>query len=333
MKIGIYCGAEAYDRVLQPIVDRLVPKMRRHGASVTVMHDLDHIEDIDLLYSLPLADKYNIGIANEFIALAQEASSQTRPVINNPIAHAVTCDKAYFSRALKAKNIPTPDFVFSENIDDVHDLLERYGLLIIKRRDDLGGAGHYILYPGGMVKRGKRKLHLRLGEKTGETRDEFVWSPPYYAQQYISGLNGANDYVLRTYVVGNDVVLATGRKKDGVKRPEHSIVNIRTGARFFNDRFDDNLGQISLNIANITGFETGVVDFVFDGDRKPYAIEADCDGFRFYVGRPYILGFDERFDKAIAKRMIEIGHGSEYRLPILPVDGELKIGEMGFLDL
>ena len=90
--------------------------------------------DVDLVYVLPCD--------------AQEKLKQLeaeRLVINSIRAQEIAIDKIATSRLMVENNLPTPETVISQTPDAVVQMLERYGIALLKSTNLCGGVGHRIL--------------------------------------------------------------------------------------------------------------------------------------------------------------------------------------------
>lgn len=250
-----------------------------------------------------------------------EQLSRTLPLINSYASQAAAMNKIETSRRLVKNNIPTPETVISNNFSDIADLINEKGTIMLKYPFGCAGFGHFVVYKDGGIAatttKGRypieeRSDHLVIGEETVV--------PPYYAQEFISfkGDTRSNDRVFRLYVVGDKVRMATLRIKDGVEKPEESIINIAQGAHYeFIRDIEPGMASAALRVADVVGFDVGVVDLLVSSTGKYYVIECDCDGRYSAVDRKFseLPGFSNNFNfnRMIAQRLVDIGNGGGYR--------------------
>ncbi len=266
--------------------------------------------DVDLVYVLP-CDEQN--------ALRQLESE--RLVINSIRAQKIAIDKIATSRLMVENNLPTPETVISQTPDAVVEMLDRYGIALLKSTHLCGGVGHRILRrEGGAIttRRGDQAYQVAFGERNRLLDQTLVLAPPYYVQQFVGTTAQTNDRVYRMYVVGDRVVMGTMRVKEGVDSAEKSIINVATGARYeFLETLDEEMVSLALRLADLIGFEIGVVDFLRDSSGRPLIIEADCDGCHLFICRKFQeapgYGAPYNFNAYLVKRLAEIVGGASHR--------------------
>ena len=75
--------------------------------------------------------------------------------------------------------------------------------------------------------------------------------------------------------------------------------------------------SLALRLADLIGFEIGVVDFLRDSSGCPLIIEADCDGCHLFICRKFQeahgYGTPYNFNAHLVKRLAEIVGGALYR--------------------
>ena len=266
--------------------------------------------DVDLVYVLPCDE--------------QETLKQLEAellVINSMRAQEIAIDKIATSRLILENNLPTPETIISQTPDAVVKMLDRYGIALLKSTNLCGGVGHRILRREGNVittRRHDQTYQIAFGERNRLLDQTLVLAPPYYVQQFIGGTAQTNDRVYRMYVVGDRVVMGTMRVKEGVDTAEKSIVNVATGAHYeFLQTLDEEMASLALRLADLIGFEIGVVDFLRDSSGGPLLIEADCDGCHLFICRKFQeahqYGTVYNFNAHLVKRLAEIVEGAPYR--------------------
>ena len=266
--------------------------------------------DVDLVYVLPCDEQETL---RQFEA--------ERLVINSMRAQEIAIDKIATSRLMVENNLPTPETAISQTPDAVVEMLDRYGIALLKSTNLCGGAGHRILRgKGGTITTRKRDqtYQVAFGERNRLLDQTLVLAPPYYVQQFIGTPEQTNDCVYRMYVVGDRVVMGTMRVKEGVDTAEKSIINVATGAHYeFLQTLNEDMASLALRLADLIGFEIGVIDFLRDSSGHPLIIEADCDGCHLFICRKFQeapgYGPAHNFNAHVVKRFAEIVGGASYR--------------------
>ena len=266
--------------------------------------------DADLIYVLP---------CDELDTLKQIEAEQV--VINSVRSQEIAIDKIATSQLIIEDNLPTPETVISQTPDAVIDILDRYGIAILKSTNLCAGVGHRILRrEGGTITTRRRDqiYQVAFGKCNRIFDQTLMLAPPYYVQQFIGTTVQANDRVYRMYVAGNKVVMGTMRVKAGVDSAEKSIINAATGARYeFLQMLDGEMVSLALRLADLIGFEIGVVDLLRDPSGRPLLIEADCDGCHLFICRKFqeAAGYSTpyNFNAHLVKRLTEIADGAPHR--------------------
>ena len=266
--------------------------------------------DVDLVYVLPCDEQEKL-----------RQLEAERLVINSIRAQEIAIDKIATSRLMVENNLPTPETVISQTPDAVVQMLDRYGIALLKSTNLCGGVGHRILRCEGKAittRRRDQTYQVVFGERNRLLDQTLVLAPPYYVQQFVGTTAQTNDRVYRMYVVGDRVVMGTMRVKEGVDTAEKSIINVATGAHYeFLQTLDEEMESLALRLADLIGFEIGVVDFLCDSSGRPLIIEADCDGCHLFICRKFqeVHGYDTpyNFNAHLVKRLAEIVGGASYR--------------------
>ena len=310
MKIGLLYEP-AYWFLLEDLVRELEGEIRLIGGQshrlTTAMLDQT---DVDLVYVLPCDEQERL-----------KQFEVDRLVINSIRAQEIAIDKIATSRLMVENNLPTPETLITQTPGAVVEMLDRYGIALLKSTNLCGGAGHRILRrEGGTITTRRRDqiYQVAFGECNRLLEQTLVLAPPYYVQQFIGTTAQTNDRVYRMYVVGDKVVMGTTRVKEGVDTAEQSIINVATGARYeFLQTLDEEMVSLALRLADLIGFEIGVVDFLRDSSDHPLIIEADCDGCHLFICRKFqeAHGYNTpyNFNAHLVKRLAEIVGGTSYR--------------------
>ena len=310
MKIGLLYEP-AYWFLLEDLVRGLEDEIRLIGGQSyqLITATLDQT-DVDLIYVLPCDEQEKL-----------KQLEAERLVINSIRAQEIAIDKIGTSRLMLENSLPTPETVISQTPDAVVEMLDRYGIALLKSTNLCGGAGHRILRrEGGTIttRRRDQTYQVTFGERNHLLDRTLVLAPPYYVQQFIGTPAQTNDRVYRMYVVGNRVVMGTMRVKEGVDTAEKSIINVATGARYeFLQTLDEEMVSLALRLADLIGFEIGVVDFLRDTSDRPLIIEADCDGCYLFICRKFqeAHGYNTpyNFNAHLVERLAEIVDGASHR--------------------
>lgn len=310
MKIGLLYEP-AYWLLLEDLVRGLEHEIRLIGGQSyrLTTETLDQV-DTDLVYVLPCDDHQTL-----------KRIEAGRLVINSVRSQQIAIDKIATSRLMLKHNLPTPETVISQTADPVVEMLDRYGIALLKSTNRCGGMGHRILRrENGTIITQKRNqtYQVAFGEHNRLLNQTLVLAPPYYVQQFIGTTAQTNDRVYRMYVAGDRVVMGTMRVKQGVDTAEKSIINVATGARYrFLETLDEEMASLALRLADLIGFEIGVVDFLCKPSGHPLIIEADCDGCDLFICRKFQAAFGYgapyNFNAHLVKRLAEIVGGAPHR--------------------
>ena len=310
MKIGLLYEP-AYWFLLEDLVRELEHEISLAGGQSyrLTIATLDQT-DVDLVYVLPCDEQETL-----------KQIEAERLVINSTRAQEIAIDKIATSRLMLENDLPTPETVISQTPDSVVEMLDRYGIVLLKSTNLCGGVGHRVLRrEGGTIttRRCDQTYQVAFGERNRLHDQTLVLAPPYYVQQFIGTIAQTNDRVYRMYVVGDRVVMGTVRVKKGVDTAEKSIINVATGAHYeFLQTLDEEMESLALRLADLIGFEIGVVDFLRDSSGHPLIIEADCDGCHLFVCRKFQethgYGAPYNFNAHLAKRLAEIVGGASHR--------------------
>ena len=266
--------------------------------------------DVDLVYVLPYDEQESL-----------KQLEAERLIINSIRAQEIAIDKIATSRLMLENNLPTPETAISQTPDAAVEMLDRYGIALLKSTNLCGGVGHRVLRcEGGTIttRRRDQTYQVVFGERNRLLDQTLVLAPPYYVQRFIGTTEQTNDRVYRMYVVGDRVVMGTMRVKAGVDTAEKSIINVATGAHYkFLQTLDEEMESLALRLANLIGFEIGVVDFLCESSGRPLIIEADCDGCHLFVCRKFqeASGYGARhnFNAYLVERLAEIVEGASHR--------------------
>ena len=292
MKIG-FLYEPAYWLLLEKLIHDLEREVRLVGGESFRLSSADlERACVDLIYVLPC----------DRIETLKQVEKRLL-IINSTQSQEIAIDKIATSRLLIDNGLPTPQTIISQTPEPILKALDDFGILLLKSVNLCGGAGHRVLRRRGgqiLTTSRNRTYQVVFGARNQIRDGTIMLGPPYYAQQFIGGATAqANDRVWRMYVVGKRVVMGTVRVKEGVDTPEKSIVNVATGARYeFLENLDAEMENLALRMADLIGFEVGVVDFLRNRSGQPLIIEADCDGRYLFICRKFqeAAGYGNRYN-------------------------------------
>ena len=183
MKIGLLYEP-AYWFLLEDLVRELEHEISLVGGQsyrlTTAMLDQT---DVDLVYVLPCDEQETL-----------KQIEAERLVINSVRAQEIAINKITTSRLMVENNLPTPETVISQTPDPVVEMLDRYGIVLLKSTNLCGGVGHRVLRrEGGTIttQRRDQTYQVAFGERNCLLDQTLVLAPPYYVQQFI-GTNSTN---------------------------------------------------------------------------------------------------------------------------------------------
>jgi len=254
----------------------------------------------------------------------KETPSFGSKVFNSYHANDLSRDKMKCSQLFLTQGIPTPDTLLSASGYELFNFVKKHTTIILKYRYGSGGRHLFVLSntESGIIAEGHTGEYytgfdenLTFTDVNSGRRRRLMG--PFYAQEYVFRHHSAlNTEVCRAYVIGNEVPFCAIRKKNDVVTLGDSIVNIANGAHY--EIYTPSQSEISvaLKVAEIIGFEVGVVDFLYDVDGNMKVIECDCDGRRSNIDRKFTLSsrpLGEDYNTMILKRIEEIGSGANFR--------------------
>lgn len=206
------------------------------------------MEDLDLFFS------YNAGQQGPFQMYLYQTLSSMIPTINNYAAFELTEDKFRTAHLLKTHQIPTADHIVcnKNNIEQVKEHLRFWqGKAICKPVNGWGGNGIIKL-------ESERDLDLLLPYITMQN------APQFYIERVIE--NDYTDY--RIDIVDGKYVACYGRKaaKGSWK------TNITSGGCVMKREPTQEVIDLALKAANITGLEVAGVDIIYDIEHQEYVV-------------------------------------------------------------
>ncbi|PST92486.1 ATP-grasp domain-containing protein [Photobacterium jeanii] len=244
------------------IEKKIVAQLNERDVEVITGLDLNHasahngsifcnghaMEDLDLFFS------YNAGQQGPFQMYLYETLSSMIPTVNNYASFELTEDKFRTAHLLKRHNIPTADHIVcnKHNIEQLREHLRFWqGKAICKPVNGWGGNGIIKL-------ESERDLDLLLPYITLQN------SPQFYIERVIE--NDYTDY--RIDIVDNKYVACYGRKAaKGCWK-----TNVTSGGSVMLREPSQEVIDLALKAAKVTGLEVAGVDIIYDIEHQQYVV-------------------------------------------------------------
>ena len=205
------------------------------------------LNQIDLFFS------YNAGEQTDYQKYMYKALDKIIPTINNYNAFELTEDKFHTSFILQNHGIYTADYelCFKQNNDYLEYIISKWDKMVYKPTDGYGGAGiTKIDTPSSMD-----MLNLLIQQ---------IHLQNIYIEKFIDYDN--TDY--RIDIVNNQFVNCYGRRaRDGGWK-----TNIGSGGSVFLREPNDEVVNLALQAAKITGLEIAGVDIIYDREKEQYIV-------------------------------------------------------------
>ncbi|MDD7804503.1 MAG: ATP-grasp domain-containing protein [Endozoicomonas sp. (ex Botrylloides leachii)] len=206
------------------------------------------MEDLDLFFS------YNAGQQTQYQMYLYEMLDRFIPTINNFQSFALTEDKFKTSHLLRRHGINTPDYCLCRrnNLDALRtSMIDWGGRAVYKPTDGWGGTGIVRLESEaalGMLQPFINQLQTQH----------------FFVERYI--VNDHSDY--RIDVVDGEFIGCYGRKapKDDWK------TNITSGGSVIIREPNDQVIELAIKAAKVTGLEIAGVDLIYDQEREEYVV-------------------------------------------------------------
>lgn len=205
------------------------------------------MEDLDLFFS------YNAGEQTVYQTYLYEELDRHIPIINNYKAFALTEDKFKTARVMRANDIATAEFFlcYRDEPHRVHDILGKWGKMVFKPVDGWGGVGMVLIDKPEVLDAVLPFLH--------QTNFRF-----FYVEKFID--YDGSDY--RVDVVDGEVVGCYGRKvKEGGWK-----TNITSGGSVILREINQEIEELALRAAKVSGLEIAGVDIIYDREHEKYIV-------------------------------------------------------------
>ncbi|MGY5449510.1 ATP-grasp domain-containing protein [Agarivorans sp. MS3-6] len=246
----------------EDIQNQIISKLAKRGISVITGLDLAHasakngeiicngiaMEQLDLFFS------YNAGEQTPYQLYLYQAINKLVPTINNYEAFSLCEDKFLTAYALNQAGIRSPDYRLF-NRDDISGLRETVrewdGRVVYKPTDGWGGTG--------IVKiEDERSLDVLVPFLNR------LDVPHFYLEKYIN--YDKSDY--RVDIVDGQYIGCYGRKA-----PTDSWkTNITSGGSVITRHPSDDVIELAIQAAKVTGLEVAGVDLLYDLDAEEYVV-------------------------------------------------------------
>lgn len=246
----------------EEIQNQMIKQLAQKGINVITGLDLAHasaqngeivcngvtMEALDLFFS------YNAGEQTAYQLYLYQAINKLVPTINNFDAFSLCEDKFLTAYALNQAGIRCPDYrVFSrDNISGLRDTVREWnGRVVYKPTDGWGGTG--------IVKiEDERSLDVLVPFLNR------LDVPHFYLEKYIN--YDKTDY--RVDIVDGQYTGCYGRKA-----PSDSWkTNITSGGSVITRQPTDDVIELAIQAAKVTGLEIAGVDLIYDLDAEEYVV-------------------------------------------------------------
>lgn len=244
------------------IQNRIIMQLAKRGINVITGLDLARasaqngeiicngvaMEELDLFFS------YNAGAQTPYQMYLYQAINKLVPTINNFEAFSLSEDKFLTTYALNQANIRCPEYrVFNrEDISGLRDTVREWnGRVVYKPTDGWGGTG--------IVKiEDERSLDVLVPFLNR------LDVPHFYLEKYIN--YDKSDY--RVDIVDGQYIGCYGRKA-----PTDSWkTNVTSGGSVITRQPSDDVIELAIQAAKVTGLEIAGVDLLYDLDAEEYVV-------------------------------------------------------------
>lgn len=202
---------------------------------------------IDLLFS------YNASGSTQYQNYLYQALSKIIPMINNYEAYNLTEDKFQTSFLLKNSGIQTADYelCYKDDLKHIASTIQKWPQMVCKPTNGYGGAG---------LTKIDNNVSTELVNHILKQND----LKNIYIEKYIDYDN--TDY--RVDIVDGKFVSCYGRRaQDGGWK-----TNVGSGGSIFLREPNDEVVNIALKAAKVTGLEIAGVDIIYDREKEEYLV-------------------------------------------------------------
>lgn len=205
------------------------------------------VNKLDLFFS------YNAGEQTQYQMFLYQALDKIMPMINNYQSFALTEDKFQTSFLLRNNGVNTPDYKLCHR-DDSHQLkkiIKKWDKMVYKPTDGWGGVGLTKIENEAnldMLLPFLNQMDLRF----------------FYVEKYID--YDRTDF--RVDIVDGKFVSCYGRRAGGADWR----TNISSGGSVFMREANDEIVNMAIKAAEITGLEIAGVDIIYDREKQEYVV-------------------------------------------------------------
>jgi ribosomal protein S6--L-glutamate ligase len=206
------------------------------------------MEELDLFFS------YNAGQQTQYQMYLYEMLSHKIPTVNNFQAFALTEDKFKTNHLLRQHGVMTPDYKLyhRDDVTELKRILNMWGgKMVYKPTDGWGGVG--------LVKIENEQALEMIIPFLNQTDIRY-----FYVERYID--YDKTDW--RIDIVDGKFITAYGRKASG----GDWRTNISSGGSIIMREPNDEVVNLALKAAEITGLEIAGVDIIYDREKEEYVV-------------------------------------------------------------
>ena len=252
-------GKEVEDKIKKQLQERGINSLTGVNLNNAIVSNSSILCDshgncyCDLKESIDLFFSYNASEQTPYQSYLYQTLDKLMPTINNYDSFKLTEDKFQTSFLLKNNGIATADYEFFHKDNHLHldFIMDKWSSAVCKPLDGWGGQGLTKLEQESdiaLLKHDLAKLDLSQ----------------VYIEKFINYDN--TDY--RVDIVDGNYIACYGRKaKDGDWK-----TNITSGGSIFLREPEDEVIQLALKAAKITGLEIAGVDILYDREKEEYIV-------------------------------------------------------------
>ncbi|ADG93302.1 RimK domain protein ATP-grasp [Arcobacter nitrofigilis DSM 7299] len=247
-------GGEA---IQKKIIDKLnerdiitIPNLNLRNAIAKnshILYDKIKLEKLDLFFS------YNAGEQTQYQMYLYKALNRVIPMINSYEAFELTEDKFHTSFLLRTHGVKTADYKLCHRDDTFHlnTIMKKWSKMVYKPTDGWGGVGLTKIENEealNMLIPFLNQMDLRY----------------FYVEKFIDYDN--TDY--RIDIVDGQFVGCYGRKANGAEWR----TNVTSGGSVFLREPNEDVINLALKAAKITGLDIAGVDIIYDRKKEEFIV-------------------------------------------------------------
>ena len=206
-----------------------------------------NMNELDLFFS------YNAGQQTQYQMYLYKALNRILPIINNYEAFDLSEDKFQTSYFLRKNGIKTADYnlFHKDNINYLKLMIKKWKTIVYKPTDGWGGVG--------LIKIENLKELDKIIPFLGQMNLKYL-----YVEKFIDYDN--SDF--RIDIVDNKFVSCYGRR--AMKSDWRT--NITSGGSVFKREANDEVINLAIKAAKITGLDIAGVDIIYDREKEEYIV-------------------------------------------------------------